>query len=339
MSKYTTEVRYVCEVESGLTESVGFTNVDDVIGKSWNKIFTSDVTIFDEDYRKVICSKILKHYYVREICCETVGLWKLWMNTRLEEIMPYYNQLYNSAKLEFDPFNDVNVKKTADSKGSTTSENSGESSTTSTKTSDTDGSKSGTTKDEITKNDNRTVTEKSEGSGKDIVTAGNTTNTTGSSTGSKAYNEIKKDAYSDTPQGTLSNVENLTYLTNYRNVQTDGTENTANEYKDTVTGSNNSTTTKSDTASKTTTDVGKETEIDNGSYNDKWGEDNTTKYNESGNSSGTGKSNSTENYIESIVGKQSAVSYSSRIKEFRETFLNIDMMVIEEFRDLFFGLW
>ena len=109
MSKYTTEVRYICETDSGLDESVGFNSVDDVISKSWDKIFTSKVPFFDEDYRKILCCKILKHYYLREICCETVGIWKLWANTKLEEIMPYYNQLYESAKLKFDPFHDVDL--------------------------------------------------------------------------------------------------------------------------------------------------------------------------------------------------------------------------------------
>ena len=77
MSKYTTEVRYICETDSGLDESVGFNSVDDVISKSWDKIFTSKVPFFDEDYRKVLCCKILKHYYLREKGCETVGIWKL----------------------------------------------------------------------------------------------------------------------------------------------------------------------------------------------------------------------------------------------------------------------
>ena len=83
MSKYTTEVRYICEQKSELEESKGFTSVDDVINKSWNKIFTTNVNFFDENYKQVICKKILKHYYMREIGCETVGLWMLWMNTRL----------------------------------------------------------------------------------------------------------------------------------------------------------------------------------------------------------------------------------------------------------------
>lgn len=114
MSKYTTEVRFVCESMSGLESSTGADKVDEVISKSWNKIFTGKVKMFDENYREVICSKILKHYYLREICSETVGIWKLWMNERLEMILPYYNKLYESARLEFDPLKDVNYSRTYD---------------------------------------------------------------------------------------------------------------------------------------------------------------------------------------------------------------------------------
>ena len=46
-----------------------------------------------------------------------------------------------------------------------------------------------------------------------------------------------------------------------------------------------------------------------------------------------------EDYIESISGKQGSASYSKLLTEFRNTFLNIDMMVIEELSDLFMYLW
>ena len=110
MSKYTTEVRFICESKAGFTESAGCDNVDVVVSKSWNKIFTNKAVFFDEEYRSVLCQKILKHYYLREIGSETVGIWKLWMNTRLEEIMPFYNQLYKSALIEFNPLYDVDLK-------------------------------------------------------------------------------------------------------------------------------------------------------------------------------------------------------------------------------------
>ena len=51
MSKYTTEVRFICESKSGLSESKGFGSVDEVLNSSWDKIFTSKVSFFDEEYR------------------------------------------------------------------------------------------------------------------------------------------------------------------------------------------------------------------------------------------------------------------------------------------------
>ena len=49
MSKYTTEVRFICESKSGLSESKGFGSVDEVLNGSWDKIFTSKVSFFDEE--------------------------------------------------------------------------------------------------------------------------------------------------------------------------------------------------------------------------------------------------------------------------------------------------
>ena len=112
MSNYTTEVRFICESLAGKKESVGADSVDSVLEKSWDKICTSTALFFDEEYRKPLCKKILKHFYLREIGADTFGIWKLRMNTRLEEIMPYYNQLYKSGLLEFNPLYDVDLKKT-----------------------------------------------------------------------------------------------------------------------------------------------------------------------------------------------------------------------------------
>lgn len=115
MSKYTTQVRFICETCAKLTESNGFNNVEDILDKSWNKIF-SDFPIFDEHYRPELCKKILRHYYTREICCETVGRWKLFLSDKMKNIMPYYNQLYQSELLKIQPL--VSVNRTVTHKGS-----------------------------------------------------------------------------------------------------------------------------------------------------------------------------------------------------------------------------
>lgn len=287
MSKYTTEVRFICESKSGLENSKGCDDVDEILNNSWNKIFTTKTEIFDENYRAVICKKILKHYYLREICSESVGIWKLWLNTRLEEILPYYNQLYKSALLQFNPLYDVNITRTHNR---TIDENKTENGT-STETSTDNNTGSGTRDNTIS------------GTNKNSDTSRVTDNGSSNS----------KDLYSDTPQGALTGVETETYLTNARKItNTDtSTSESANsrngEYKD--------------SGSVKYTDTSERANTKNGS------------------NTNTGTVNNTEEYLESVSGKQGSGSYSGMLKEYRDTFLNIDRMVIAEFDDLFFGLW
>jgi len=126
MSKYTTQVRFICETCAKLTESLGFNDIEDILDKSWSKIF-SDFPIFDEQYRAELCKKILRHYYTREICCETVGRWKLFLSDKMKNIMPYYNQLYQSELLKIQPLVSVDRSVSHNASGSetkTTSRNS-----------------------------------------------------------------------------------------------------------------------------------------------------------------------------------------------------------------------
>ena len=311
MSKYTTEVRFICESKSGLENSSGADNVDEVIAGAWNKIFTSKAPFFDESYRSVLCQKILKHYYLREICCETVGIWKLWMNERLETIMPYYNQLYESELIKFEPLNDVNLTRKHDRTVDGTEERNGETSDTA----------NGTR--EITNNGTKNTTN----NGTREVAGTNDTKETGTSdtTTSAESNETKRDLYSDTPQGAITGLENENYLTNARkisdNVTNSGSEDTGttrnidNDYTENDTTNNTENTTTNNTENMTTNDT------------------------KTGTNTVTGTSNTTEDYLETLIGKQGSGTYSKMLMEFRDTFLNIDMMVIDEFKDLFFGLW
>lgn len=65
-----------------------------------------DYPIFDEEYRAVLNKKIIDHYYFCEIGFETAGLFKFQLNTKMREIMPYYNKLYLSEQIEFNPLRD-----------------------------------------------------------------------------------------------------------------------------------------------------------------------------------------------------------------------------------------
>ena len=219
MSNYTTEVRYICEVNAGKTDSVGYSNIDEILEASWNKIFDFSFPIFDENYRKPLCIKILKHYYTREIGEETVGLWKLRLNSRMNEIMPYYNKLYEAWAKEFNPLFDTEL------------------------------------------------------------TREHKLDRTGNQTGETETNAINRNLYSDTPQGSLQNVDSETYLTNATKDIAEGASNYSQDIK------------------------------------------------------------STDEYLETVKGKTSGLSYSKMLDEYKEALINIDMMVIDDLNNLFMMIW
>lgn len=103
MAIYTTEVRKICE--SLYVKPVGeeVATVDKVITQTAPKVFDFDFPIFDENYRLVFEKKILRHFYTREIGLETVGLWKLKLEDKLNEIMPYLNKFYAMYVKEVNP--------------------------------------------------------------------------------------------------------------------------------------------------------------------------------------------------------------------------------------------
>lgn len=341
MSKYTTEVRYICENAAGYDESKGANNVDTVIANSWNKIFTTNCTFFDNSYKQLLCSKILKHYYLREIAAETVGIWKLWMNTKLEEIMPFYNQLYQSALLEFDPFNEVDYTK--EHTGASDTSKSGEASSTMS------GDKSGETTNAADKNStnaNTSNTTQTASGSRSIDTDTTDTGTVGdardiTTNGQYANSGDKGDRYSDTPQGTISNtdVTGNAYLTNVRLINENGSGTNSETVHDNnletrnLAGSSDTDESYSDTGTTAKTDntTFSETESGNSVFSEN---ENVTN-----NSENSESVTSTDEYLERVAGKMSTTPYSELLLKYRETFLNIDMLVINEFEDLFFGLW
>lgn len=109
MSNFTTEVRWICENAYNNAHPDEHGSIADMISAGRGTIFDFQYPIFDENYRGVLETKILKHYYTREIGEETVALWKLRLDARMNEIMPFYNKLYSSELLQFNPLYDVDV--------------------------------------------------------------------------------------------------------------------------------------------------------------------------------------------------------------------------------------
>ena len=92
MAKYTTFLKTL--VESGFD------------------IGLNEYEIWDENYRAVLNKKIMDHYWFREIGQETPGLFKFYLNRTMNEIMPYYNQLYETTILEYNPIHNADYTET-----------------------------------------------------------------------------------------------------------------------------------------------------------------------------------------------------------------------------------
>lgn len=59
--------------------------------------------IFSEEYRGALNQKIIEHFWFREIGQETADRFNFMLRRKMNEIMPYYNELYKSTLMEFDP--------------------------------------------------------------------------------------------------------------------------------------------------------------------------------------------------------------------------------------------
>lgn len=271
MSKYTTELRFICENAAGYKDSQDYPNIESIINDSRNKIFDFSYPIFDDTYKPILEKKILRHYYTREIGLETVGLWKHFLNMRMNEIMPYYNKLYESELLNFNPLYDVDYS--VDHKGKDVR----------------DSSSYGISERNTNFSEDADVTRDASSSG----------------IASDTNNGDKITKYSDTPQGGLTNLMEDRYLTNATQEVNSNTNNSENS-----------------NIQNETTDTTK-----SGNSNDRF------------NDSRIDNMNNTDEYINHVSGKQSGITYSKMLKEFRDTFLNIDMLIIRDLNDLFMGVW
>ena len=299
MSKYTTEVRYICEHFSGLTESVGYNDVEQVIKNCLPKVFDFNFPIFDESYRTVLETKILRHYYTREIGLETVGLWKLKLNTKLNEIMPFYNQLYKSELIEFNPLYDVELTRERKIEG------------TGTKDTENGESRNGENHADTSQSSTNNINENGVDNGTVNGTADGTQNQNTSGSGTNMY--------SDTPQGAITDLQAGKYLTNA----------TVDSATNTFAGASHDSTrqTSENTRNNATNTDGSTDSSNDGDYSSNMdGYSNTTLSN-------------TEDYLEHVIGSNGGESFSKRLLDYRATFINIDMMVINELEELFFGLW
>ena len=353
MSNYTMELRHMLEHYAGLSESeIMFSTPAEIISASRTRLFDFDYPLYDPDHKEELETKIMEHYYLREIGGETPGMFKLFLARTMREIMPYFNKLYYSAALEYNPLDDVNVRR----------EHVGHASGVSSSEDHKTGNTSGTTANmhvedrEIDETVNTEGTENATGqSAKATHTETETdteTNSTGSKTSQSQYSDedTNRNAYSATPESTINGVEGQGgsssvsedyWLTDYRKIHdykhgdsqaeehTTGHETGHSESSGDST-ENVSTTDHKETTGQAVTDRNEHATVtDNGQ----------TTGTSSENATGSAGFQNADDWIETVTGKQGSASYASMILEYRETILNIDMMIIEALEPCFMQIF
>lgn len=361
LSKYTLEVRNICESLVARSERAKFMDVNEVIKLARPNIFNFDYPKWDSEYNEMLEEKILRTYYMREIGVETYGLFKLRLQVKLNDIMPYYNKLYESEKLKFDPLKEIDLSTVYTKEGNSSYEKLVE------RILNEVIAKNGV----VVKTDSRDLTEgggethtenKTNGRVEDLSkhTADDKYLTSESITDEDVVGQSDSNTnqdgndwslFSDTPQGTTSNINlgSNDYLTNatrkigesetldnttFSNSKNQNIEGNVSEHNTGNVLQNNSVDeTEEKTGNKEFNKTENLTGNSNESITDESNKDRTDNKKEDG------SRNSIEEFTQTMTGKNSVKSYSALVKEYRHTFLNIDRMVIEEMTDLFINLW
>lgn len=107
------------------------TGVKDSIEKGRIKLFDFSYPIYDETYKKVFETHFIRQFYMTEIGFETEGLFKFHLETWLNINMPYFNKLFESELLQYDPLTNTKLETTQLKKNDRTGKTDGTSTSTS----------------------------------------------------------------------------------------------------------------------------------------------------------------------------------------------------------------
>lgn len=356
MARYTLNLSEICQVltntDTSNMQGNAFDYIDDITSQALPIIFSNRISIYDNDVeRELLLRKILEHYWEYEICTYTPNDFILRINRKLNEIMPYYNQLWESTKLEFDPFVDTDY----------TSEGKTDANDTTSEDNNQDQKHSGNDTD--TADHTGADTRNSQDGGSESAVSTNTQNNTGTSHNEREdnYTATRGDITpkhwrynNDTPQNSVSGITEQDYLSSYsmekddlREVKhlngalgqdvdyVDANGGQLNEYQNKVTDDGN--TTNESTAKGTN-------EVEFGKSNlivDSYDSQIKTKHEYDSNVNT--KTDNLKNFIHDgktfvhYKGKMnSGRSYSEMLNLYRQTMLNIDQQIIDNLRELFF---
>lgn len=275
-----------------------------------------DYEIFNEEYRPILNDAILNYYKFREIGYLNPNIWKDRLNNRMNLIMRNkYNALYEAKTTEFNALYNVDMTETFTHEIENTNSN----------TNNTENTNDINTSNIL--NSNTTNTQ----NGKIIQNGTNTVE------GSQTTENKKNDTIENTTTALNSSLptQKMTMNDLSDNVFVDNmTRQTTNE--------TNSNTENNSQKSSNTTNIKQENNAENTESIESENTNtikSTNKNTTSARNSGQGKT--TETYTKKTLGSSAGLPFSKamiQLKEFYDVY-NLDQLVINELKDLFFNLW
>lgn len=263
-------------------------------------LFDFDYPIFDEKYRKTFETNFIRHFYTRNIGQEVVGLFKFYLESYLNLHMPYYNQLFESEKIEFDPLINSKMNTTSTKEHDKTETGNETSKNTGTSTQDTDQTISGT-------------------KGKTGTSSGTTNDT---STGTNEETDFTRNLSENTPDGRLA-------ITAQDGVGAVEYASKIDEQRET---SNQSSQAERDSTFSANEQVD---ETDNKTNLEKVTGSNVNDLT----ANRENVENYFEQFTYQKEGKIGVQSYSKLLAEFRQSFLRIEQDIFNEMDDLFMQIY
>ena len=73
-------------------------------------IFGFPYDFYDETKRAEFEKNFIRHFYFREIGCETTERFRWYLEDKMRTVFPYYNELFKAAQIEYNILDNYNVK-------------------------------------------------------------------------------------------------------------------------------------------------------------------------------------------------------------------------------------
>lgn len=320
------------ETQNQMTETARQSDVNTVIDNTYDWLFNFNYPCSEltESEKRSLEKHFCMHFYTREIGFETFGLFKLKLQSKLMDIMPKYNKLYALEHMNLDFFADVDYYKKLDG----TVEQDG---TTNKRSGYIDHRNSG----KETTTTSGSYSDQNSGTNTDVKTGKvkNTSGGTNTHATSGSYKDTDSGAditlFSDTPQGQIDITPSAAYVTTVtKNNKGGSTERTFTNYQDTDTAGQwnetefqNETNTNTDQRKTTRTFDNYKVENENNKVLRDFYENLLDEID---------KTDTTHN-LERVYGNMG--NNLDKFIKYRDNVMNLELMIIDECKDLFMSLW